>query len=734
MTVFAPYRRSCWSLMITVCAGAALALSSITTPYAHGATMFNVNSTADDPDADRGNGVCATSGGACTLRAAIEETNALVGTDSVNVPAGTYNVTARLDIEDNLNLTGAGATSTLLDGGGAHPVLHVKTVEYLVCDSAHNRVWSYDRNGQQKGSFSSPGAGGLKLPVAAHIGPNGHLYVTGFSSGVHRFNGNTGDHEAVVAALGAGGLVSPVDAVFGPSNTGNQNTDDLFVADYNFPTKGILRYKGQTGASLGTFAAPGVGGLGNPDSLVFKNGELFATSTINSAVLRFNGTTGALVGAFVPSFSGGLNTPRGLLFAPDGSLLVASWGNDRILRYNGTTGAFIGQLVGAGSGGLDRPTDLALGPDGSLLVTSSATRQVLRYNMATGAFLGVFIQGGSPVDLDTPSCIVPRVGMGSGPLVIISGVTLQNGSQIAGDRGAGLLNDLGALTTLRDARVRDNHSSTFGGGISNSGNLDIFRTEITGNELPPGGGGQTSQGGGVFNIGDLDIEQSLIANNFATRGGGISNTNEGSIEILNSTISGNKALGGGGGIRNVANGQIDIAFTTITGNRANEPGGAGEANRQGGGIQNLSPARVSIGGSIIAGNIDNRTRFQTEFAPDCWAPTNSTTTSHRSNLVGVLNPNCAMRDAISGGAPTQDQFGSATAPLSPKLGPLALNGGNTQTHALLPGSPAIDSKKFGTNSVFFDCQARDQRDKPRPIDGDGNGTAVCDIGAFERGP
>ena len=97
---------------------------------------FTVNSTADAVDANPGDGICAASGGQCTLRAAIQETNALGGANSVTLPAGTFTLTLSgagedsaltgdLDITDQLSLTGAGIGETIIDANHLDRALHV---------------------------------------------------------------------------------------------------------------------------------------------------------------------------------------------------------------------------------------------------------------------------------------------------------------------------------------------------------------------------------------------------------------------------------------------------------------------------------------------------------------------------------------------------------------------------------------------------------------------------------
>src|SRR5271157_5577787 len=113
---------------------AAIVLGILGVSTAH-AAVFTVNDTTDAVDVNPGDGICATAAGTCSLRAAVQETNALPGPDTIVVPAGTYALTipgvdeeaaatGDLDVTDVLVIQGAGAT-TIVDGGGLYRLFDV---------------------------------------------------------------------------------------------------------------------------------------------------------------------------------------------------------------------------------------------------------------------------------------------------------------------------------------------------------------------------------------------------------------------------------------------------------------------------------------------------------------------------------------------------------------------------------------------------------------------------------
>jgi len=101
-----------------------------------------------------------------------------------------------------------------------------------------------------------------------------------------------------------------------------------------------------------------------------------------------------------------------------------------------------------------------------------------------------------------------------------------------------------------------------------------------------------------------------------------------------------------------------------------------------------------------------------------------------NNWPSNCRPSIRLRELSAGHNLSSDGSCAFTAPsdlqnTDPLLLPLADNGGSTPTCALAPDSPAIDA-------AGLRCASTDQRGVRRPQDGDGDGTAACDVGAFER--
>jgi hypothetical protein len=123
---------------------AAIACAAVALPQAVRAATFTVNSTDDGVDTSvPGDGVCATPAHTCTLRAAIMETNALPGADTIIRPAGRYELRfpganedlgwkGDLDITDDLTITGAGEAVTIIDGNHIDRVFDVHSPAHVM--------------------------------------------------------------------------------------------------------------------------------------------------------------------------------------------------------------------------------------------------------------------------------------------------------------------------------------------------------------------------------------------------------------------------------------------------------------------------------------------------------------------------------------------------------------------------------------------------------------------------
>ena len=266
--------------------------------------------------------------------------------------------------------------------------------------------------------------------------------------------------------------------------------------------------------------------------------------------------------------------------------------------------------------------------------------------------------------------------------VEISGLTLAGG-EARNDTGGAINNNENLLVT--DSTISGN-SAFGGGGIANYGTLTIDRSTLSGN--------MAQYGGGVYNIGTATVTNStLSANETDATGAGFNNL--GTATISNTTISGNSATFGGGIENGTSNGLLTVINSTITGNISrgtafNEPRGGGIDITVAGETTILTNTIVanSTGGDLGAGSAEESVAYGS------------------FNLIGDGENASYLTDTITG---------------DPLLGSLADNGGPTLTHALLPGSPAIDA---GDNSV---AETVDQRGLARNVNG-------VDIGAFEAQP
>ena len=173
------------------------------------------------------------------------------------------------------------------------------------------------------------------------------------------------------------------------------------------------------------------------------------------------------------------------------------------------------------------------------------------------------------------------------------------------------------------------------------------------------------------------------------------------MELVNVTISGNRAQQSGGGIagESFSPGFGTITSSTITDNLAPQGGGIIAFPA----VPETTDPDPELEHTIVAGNSSLQT-------PEC-----SLALDANHNLVAQLGTNGSC---------------TTTTAFDLKLAPLGFYGGPTPTHALLAGSPAIDAGLPAPGAGS--CAATDQRGRARPADGDGNGTVRCDVGAFER--
>lgn len=303
--------------------------------------------------------------------------------------------------------------------------------------------------------------------------------------------------------------------------------------------------------------------------------------------------------------------------------------------------------------------------------------------------------------------------LNSGGTVMLSNSTFSGNSS---PRGGGIYNDTGAVTinnsTFSGNSASGNSATVSGGGLLNSGGtVTISNSTFSGNSASFG------FGGGIQSNGTVTISNSTVSGNSASNGGGISN-NGGTVTVSRSNFSTNSTFNLGGGIYN--DGTVTLSNSTFSGN-----GSAGV----GGGIFN------DVGTITISNNTFSSNSASGGFGGGMYS--NSGTLTLKNTIVAnsTGSGNCSGAGTITDagnnlqfGGTVANSCGATITTANPMLGAPT---GMPAYFPLKTGSAAIDA---GSNAVCSAAPVNNtsQNGVARPADSDGNGTAICDIGAYEK--
>jgi hypothetical protein len=442
--------------------------------------------------------------------------------------------------------------------------------------------------------------------------------------------------------------------------------------------------------SAGTYALNGGKLLFNRPGVVLTihgapGGSTIQQTTSGSRVIEVVGETvilndltvtgGNVVGVTLDAKGNGADVGGGGI-SNNGNLILETTtvsGNS----VTGATGAAAQSNAPPGNGGVARGG--GIDNVGTLAIHNST----IEGNTATGG------AGGDGASVGTGGA-----GQGGGVSNDASGTLLIGlGTTVVGNKATG------GASGSSGGRLIAAGGSGAGGGLWSEGTTYLSTDTFTDNLAQPGASASTpsdTYGGAIYaDDGTLEVQASTIANNQATTpagtvasgGGGVATNVPTTIE--NSTITGNTSSGSGGGVHAYGDDE-SIVSSTLSANTAGAHGG------------NLAASKsLNVGRTIIAGGS----------APDGTSNCTGAVTDQGHNLESTTPSQCGLTTGDG------DVIGA-----DPALGPLASNGGLTQTMALMPGSPAIDAGGSCTNINGYALtvdQRASQRGEP------------CDVGAFE---
>lgn len=563
MTLFKYSRLLTLFLMISMVTGLASAAPE------H--VSFTVTTTMDATDLNPGDGLCQTSfgNGICSLRAAIQESNALAGENDIILLSGNYNLTIRntqedlalsgdLDITDDLTIMGTDATSTIIDSQLLFDdrVFHITNEEATVLISNVTI---------RNGTMPSDNGGGIHnrgiLTLEETTISNNETDNLGgaiYNLGDLTLNRTTIRNNRTNEKDGDGaGIYNDGTATLNNSLVDYNKTDNCFFCHgggiYNNNTMSINNTMINE-----NHASDSGGGIYNVGILDIKNQSLINNNKVDS---------------------------RGAGIFNEGTLTIHDSGIDWNSANSSGGGIYNSgwlELVGTSV-----HENMAFSRGGGIYNedTVQLLQSIVRDNTATSRGGGIY----------------------NDKTFVVEESSIHNNSTAY--RGGGVFNN--NTLTMNNSRVNKN-SGAEGGGFYNNGLLTIETSTMEENSV-------TFNGGGIYNTDLLRLKTSTISNNHAKNGSGLY-LQSGAASATNSTISSNTASESGGGIylgakdSSILNlNSVTIAHNTVD----NDANGSGD----GGGLFALIGS-VNMQNTLIG---DNHDRSPTTRHHDCLAlrPLNS---------------------------------------------------------------------------------------------------------------
>lgn len=606
--------------------------------------------------------------------------------------AGTVSIESSV-VSENLCAANGGGMSIRLSGGASASIVDSR----ISGDSAMGSGGGVSIFHASEGGVSIGRSQFLDNKTEGFGGPGGAVYIS------HR----------------GGGYISVVDSEFS-RNAATAPGAGMCVRSNTSGNVSISGNRFVDNSALGTFASGGgayilVGGTGN--------------LAVSENVFSGNTTSGT------EASGGGLAVER----IGDGTTTI----RDNIATENmasGTSHYGAGMYVSAGGGAVvhvDSNTVKDNLGSGIASNTRSGGSVFVEGNLASGNLAGIYVfsQGMTAV---TANIVTGNHG-GLSLNAVLGGIVhsdhnivTDNHSDFAAG-GMALGAQMGGAITVLDSLIARNTSNGVGAGVyafvQTGGSIDIAGTTVSDNRILSEGVYGEGNGAGVYATnygGSIIIEQSTVASNSALMHGGglwVDNRTTGTVVIRESTVAANEAdsdhsgTGNGGGIS--VSGSMQLVHATITGNFAPVGGGVF-----------ISTGVLATNDTLVAGNFASIGR-------DIGGYLGASVLAHYS-LVGDGSGSSLAEAPV--GSPDADGNligGPVHGVIDPKIGPLADNGSfalpngrHILTHALLPGSPAINtgdpSEVAGANGV----PASDERGTPftRVFGG------RIDIGAVEYEP